>query len=229
MQSAEPILEVCGVSKSYSNGEGTVAALRRASLALKRGELVLIEGPSGSGKTTLLSILGLLLRPSEGRVFVAGSEVTALSERELPDLRAKNFGFIFQGFNLFGALSALDNVVLALRMRGRTGRDVAVEAERLLAAVGLEARTRHLPEALSGGQKQRVAIARALAGDPAIILGDEPTAALDTSSALSVMRLLRDLAKEQQRAVAVVSHDHRLEEFSDRVVRVVDGEMEVVS
>jgi putative ABC transport system ATP-binding protein len=229
MGSVEPIIEVRGVSKSYSNGESTVAALREASLALRSGELVLIEGPSGSGKTTLLSILGLLLRPSEGRVFVRGDEVTGLSERELPDLRAKNIGFIFQGFNLFGALSARDNVALALQMRGSNGRAAALEAERLLTTVGLQARCDHLPEALSGGQKQRVSIARALAGDPPIILGDEPTAALDTASALSIMGLMRDLAKQQQRAVAIVSHDPRLEAFSDRVVRVTDGRMEEVS
>jgi putative ABC transport system ATP-binding protein len=224
-----PVVEVCSVSKSYSSGDSTVVALKHASLSLTRGELVLIEGPSGSGKTTLLSILGLLLRPSEGRVLVDGNDVTDLPERRLPELRAKNFGFVFQGFNLFPALSALDNVAIALSVRGKAGRSASAEAERLLGVVGLKTRMRHLPEALSGGQKQRVAIARALAGDPPIILGDEPTAALDTTSALSTMSLLRSLAKEQGRAVAIVSHDQRLEEFSDHVVRVSDGTVERLS
>jgi putative ABC transport system ATP-binding protein len=216
------ILEVRSVSKSYASGGGTVTALKGASLSLRPGELILIEGPSGSGKTTLLSILGLLLRPSAGQVLVRGSDITRASERELPELRARNFGFIFQGFNLFGALSALDNVALPLRLRG-AGRRAELEARRLLTEVGLSERMSHRPPTMSGGQRQRVAIARALAGDPPIILGDEPTAALDTTSALAVMSLLRGLATEQQRAVAVVSHDRRLEDFADRVVHVVDG------
>jgi putative ABC transport system ATP-binding protein len=223
------VVEVRRVSKSYSNGDGTVVALSEASLSLSRGELVLIEGPSGSGKTTLLSILGLLMRPSEGSVFVDGEDVTALSERRLPSLRCKHFGFIFQGFNLFAALSARDNVALALRVRGQVGVKAVAEAERLLEQVGLGARLGHFPDALSGGQKQRVAIARALAGNPPIILGDEPTAALDTSSALGIMQVLRDLAKKEDRAVAIVSHDQRLETYADRVVRVSDGTVEQLS
>ncbi|MCB1435157.1 MAG: ABC transporter ATP-binding protein [Alphaproteobacteria bacterium] len=190
-------------------------------MSINPGEILLIEGPSGSGKTTLISILGLLLKPSRGSVFVGGRDVTALPERALPKIRAETFGFVFQGFNLFPALTALENVALAIRMKG--GRHPEHEARRLLAAVGLETRMHHLPANLSGGQKQRVAIARALGGNPPIILGDEPTAALDTKTALGVMDLLRTLATEQGRAVVVVTHDPRLERFADRVARVEDG------
>ena len=212
------------VSKVYGEGETAVSALAEADLAVRAGEVLLIEGPSGSGKTTLLSILGLLLRPSAGEVWIGGRPVSALPERELPPLRAGTFGFIFQGFNLFPALSARENVALAIRMKDpRTrAKDADAQAVGLLRAVGLGERLDYLPANLSGGQKQRVAIARALAGDPPLILGDEPTAALDSKTALAVMELLAELAR-QGRGVVVVTHDPRLERFADRVVRVEDG------
>jgi putative ABC transport system ATP-binding protein len=217
------ILELKDVSKTYGAGETAVHALSAASLALQSGELVLIEGPSGSGKTTLLSILGLLLRPSTGRISIDGSDITALDEGALPAIRARHFGFIFQGFNLFPALDALQNVAVSIRMKNPRAADPEGEARQLLGAVGLEGRMHHLPEDLSGGQKQRVAIARALGGSPRVILGDEPTAALDSKTALGVMDLLRGLAKNQGRTVVVVTHDHRLETYADRVIRVEDG------
>jgi putative ABC transport system ATP-binding protein len=216
------IVELNQVSKVYGAGENAVTALADADLRVHAGELVLIEGPSGSGKTTLLSILGLLLRPTAGQVVVGGRAVSGLPERELPAVRAKTFGFIFQGFNLFPALTARENVALAIRMKDPRVKDAGAQAERLLDAVGLGTRMHHLPEDLSGGQKQRVAIARALGGDPPLILGDEPTAALDSKTALSVMELLRGLVT-RGRGVAIVTHDHRLERFADRVVRVDDG------
>jgi putative ABC transport system ATP-binding protein len=218
----EPIVALEGVSKRYGSGETAVQALDGADLQIFPGEVVLIQGPSGSGKTTLLSILGLLLRPTSGRVLVGGRDVTRLDERALPALRAATFGFVFQGFNLFAALTALENVAIPTRLKG--GRPVAEdEARRLLEAVGLGQRLHALPEQLSGGQKQRVAIARALGGSPPVILGDEPTAALDSRTALGVMELLGGLARQQQRAVVVVTHDGRLDRFADRVVRVEDG------
>jgi putative ABC transport system ATP-binding protein len=219
-----PLLALRGVSKTYGAGETAVQALAGADLDVFGGEVLLIEGPSGSGKTTLLSILGLLLAPTSGRVAVGGRDVTALGERDLPAIRAATFGFVFQGFNLFPALTALENVAMPLRMKGQLrGDDADDEARRLLGAVGLADRLHHLPADLSGGQKQRVAIARALGGNPPVILGDEPTAALDSKTALAVMDLLRALAKERGRAVVVVTHDHRLERYADRVVRVEDG------
>jgi len=217
------LARLVGVGKIYGRGETAVAALSGATLDIRAGEVTLIEGPSGSGKTTLISILGLLLTPTSGEIWLEGRNVAGLGERQLPPLRARNFGFVFQGFNLFPALTALENVAMALQMKDGRVKNPRAEATRLLELVGLGPRMHHLPEDLSGGQKQRVAIARALAGNPPILIGDEPTAALDTKTALSVMELLRELATAHRRAVVVVTHDPRLERFADRVVRVEDG------
>ena len=221
--SIAPIAALRGITKTYGAGDTAVTALEGADLEVYPGEILLIEGPSGSGKTTLISILGLLLRPTAGDVFVRGARVNDLPERDLPPIRAGAFGFVFQGFNLFPALTALENVTIAIRMKAPKLRKPEVEAARLLRAVGLDDRMHHKPGDLSGGQKQRVAIARALGGDPPMIIGDEPTAALDTKTALGVMALLRELATAAGRAVVVVTHDPRLERFADRVARVEDG------
>jgi len=212
-----------GIGKIYGSGENAVAALTGASIDIRPGEVMLIEGPSGSGKTTLISILGLLLKPTSGEVWVEGKNVAGLGERHLPGLRARNFGFVFQGFNLFPALTAQENVAIAIQMKDPSAKDPRGEAKRLLELVDLGPRAHHLPADLSGGQKQRVAIARALGGNPPILIGDEPTAALDTKTALSVMELLRELASRHGRSVVVVTHDPRLERFADRVIRVEDG------
>ncbi|HET6283002.1 MAG TPA: ABC transporter ATP-binding protein [Polyangia bacterium] len=218
-----PIVELRKVGKRYGAGANAVQALVDADVAVHAGEVLLIQGPSGSGKTTLLSILGLLLRPTSGDVVVDGQVATGLPERALPAIRARHFGFVFQGFNLFAALTALENVALATQMKHPKARDTVEEARRLLAAVGLGDRMHHRPEELSGGQKQRVAIARALGGGPPVILGDEPTAAVDSKTALGIMELLHGLARNEGRAVVVVTHDHRLERYADRVVGVEDG------
>jgi putative ABC transport system ATP-binding protein len=218
-----PLVELRKVAKLYGTGAASVQALLDADLAVYPGEVLLIEGPSGSGKTTLLSILGLLLRPTSGDVVVEGQTASALPEKALPDLRARNFGFVFQGFNLFAALTALENVALATKMKHPHARNTEDEARRLLTAVGLGDRLHHRPDELSGGQKQRVAIARALGGGPPVILGDEPTAALDSKTALGIMDLLQGLARNEGRAVVVVTHDHRLERYADRVIAVEDG------
>ena len=221
----DSIVSLANVSKTYGAGEMAVTALSGASLEVRPGEVLLIEGPSGSGKTTLISILGLLLKPTSGELFIEGRQVIGLPEKALPELRARTFGFIFQGFNLFPALTALENVAIAVRVRNPRARNADGEARDLLASVGLADRTHHHPANLSGGQKQRVAIARALAGSPQVIVGDEPTAALDTKTALAVMELLQSLAKERGRSVVVVTHDPRLERYADRVVRVEDGQI----
>lgn len=218
-----PIVELRKVGKRYGAGESAVQALQDADLRVFPGEVLLIQGPSGSGKTTLLSILGLLLRPTTGDVVVGGRVATELPEKALPDIRARHFGFVFQGFNLFAALTALENVALATQIKDRRGRVATEEARRLLLAVGLGDRLHHRPDELSGGQKQRVAIARALGGGPMVILGDEPTAAVDSKTALGIMELLHGLARNEGRAVVVVTHDPRLERFADRVVAVEDG------
>ncbi|HEY0254127.1 MAG TPA: ABC transporter ATP-binding protein [Kofleriaceae bacterium] len=217
------LARLVGAGKIYGTGEHAVAALSEASLEIHPGEVTLIEGPSGSGKTTLISILGLLLKPTSGQVWIEGRDVAGLGERDLPALRARNFGFVFQGFNLFPALTAQENVAIAISMKDPRAKDPNREAKRLLELVDLGPRAHHLPADLSGGQKQRVAIARALGGNPPILVGDEPTAALDTKTALSVMELLRGLASDHGRAVVVVTHDPRLERFADRVIRVEDG------
>jgi len=222
-ESMRAIVELRGVSKRYGDGENEVQALAPADLVVREGEVLLLEGPSGSGKTTLLSILGLLLRPSGGEVIVQGRSVTGLPEKELPAVRANTFGFIFQSFNLFPALTAAENVALALTVKSPAVKRPHRQAEELLEMVGLGERKDHLPAELSGGQKQRVAIARALAGEPPVILGDEPTAALDTKTGLGVVRLLRELASAHRRGVVIVTHDHRLEAYADRIVRVEDG------
>ncbi len=222
------LARMVGIGKTYGAGENAVAALANATLDIRAGEVTLIEGPSGSGKTTLISILGLLLTPTTGEVWIEGKNVAGLGERALPGLRARNFGFVFQGFNLFPALTALENVAMAIQMKDPRAKKPKDEARRLLELVGLGPRMHHLPADLSGGQKQRVAIARALGGNPPILVGDEPTAALDTKTALSVMELLRELASTDGRAVVVVTHDPRLERFADRVVRVEDGQIQSI-
>jgi putative ABC transport system ATP-binding protein len=222
------LARLVGIGKIYGTGEHAVTALADATLDIRAGEVTLIEGPSGSGKTTLISILGLLLRATSGQVWLDGRDAARLGERELPALRARHFGFVFQGFNLFPALTATENVAIAIQMKDArmSARKATDEARRLLDLVGLGPRAHHLPADLSGGQKQRVAIARALGGNPPILVGDEPTAALDTKTALSVMELLRDLASNAGRAVVVVTHDPRLEKFADRVIRVEDGRIQ---
>lgn len=187
--------------------------------------MLLIVGPSGSGKTTLLSVMGCILRPTSGRVIVDGTDTSALGERRLPQLRAHYFGYVFQHYHLFNALTALENVEMTLRMKFGRYDQPRAEAARLLEAVGLGARLHHKPAALSGGERQRVAIARALAGDPPLILGDEPTAALDTENALAVVGLLHQLALRDRRTVVIVSHDARLEAYADRTIRVQDGKI----
>ena len=220
-----PLLAVEQVTKTYDMGGAPVHALRGVDLALHAGEVLLLLGPSGSGKTTLLSIMGCILRASSGRVVVDGRDVARVSERELPAVRLRHFGFVFQGFNLFPALTAAENVEVALGLKGVRGRAARAAALEALAAVDLADKASALPANLSGGQKQRVAIARALAGDPSIILADEPTAALDSTSGQLVMDLLRSLASDRERAVVIVTHDSRTFRYADRIVAIEDGQL----
>ena len=219
----DPILEMNHVSKVYGEGATEVKAVQDVSLALEPGEVVLVMGPSGSGKTTLLSMLGALLRPSQGEIRIDGTDLTRLSESQLPRLRLQNFGFIFQDFNLLSALTALENVMLVAQLAGARNGDARRRAVEILTDFGLQGRLDFLPEKLSGGEKQRVAIARALINEPAVILADEPTANLDSKIGFEIMRLLRQIAKEQRRSVVVVSHDQRIREIADRVLWLEDG------
>lgn len=220
-----PLLAVEQVTKTYDMGGAPVHALRGVDLALHAGEVLLLLGPSGSGKTTLLSIMGCILQATSGRVVIDGRDVARAPERDLPAVRLRHFGFVFQGFNLFPALTAAENVEVALGLKGVRGRAARTAAMEALAAVDLADKAAALPANLSGGQKQRVAIARALAGDPSIILADEPTAALDSTSGQLVMDLLRSLASRQQRAVVIVTHDSRTFRYADRIVAIEDGRL----
>ncbi|MGC4084583.1 MAG: ABC transporter ATP-binding protein [Vicinamibacterales bacterium] len=216
-------LEARGLRKVYAQGEAAMVALEHVDLDVHRGEMTLLMGPSGSGKTTLLSILGGILRQTEGTVRVDGRSLDGLGDRERSQFRLKNIGFVFQGFNLFPTLTAVQNVELALDLRGVTGREARAQASDLLEQVGLGAKLHAYPADLSGGQKQRVAIARALAGGPAILLADEPTAALDSHSGQSVMQLMQRLARDSGRAVVIVTHDGRMQPYANRVVQMADG------
>ncbi len=222
----EPVIQIRNLVKRYGQGDSAVHALRGIDLDVNAGEILVLMGPSGSGKTTLVSIMGCILRATSGSVIVNGRETLGLRESALPDLRLKNFGFIFQGFNLFPALSAQENVEVALNLHNISGRRAADRASELLEQVGLADKRRTKPADLSGGQKQRVAIARALAGDPPIILADEPTAALDSTSGRIVLQLLSKLARERNRAVVIVTHDPRVDDYADRVVHIADGQIE---
>jgi putative ABC transport system ATP-binding protein len=218
------VLEAIRLAKDFREGRGDIVpVLKGVSLSLARGEIVSLEGPSGSGKTTLLSILGCILTPSSGRVFVDGEEVAPDRPARLPEIRKKSIGFVFQQFNLFPSLTALENVEYALNVKGEKGLPARREAERVIDAVGLSDRRDFLPRDLSGGQKQRVAIARALAGKSPILLADEPTANLDSQIGGQVLEMFRALAKKEDRALLIVTHDPKVRTVADRVLRIHDG------
>jgi putative ABC transport system ATP-binding protein len=216
-----PPLEAIALHKVYREGPTTVHAVRGVSLTVQAGQLILLMGPSGSGKSSLLSMLGCILRPTDGELKVMGRRII-WDERLLPLVRREHFGFIFQHFNLLSSLTAAENVAMTLRLKGQP-RGALPRAKAALAMVGLEHRWNFLPRDLSGGEKQRVAIARALIGNPPILLADEPTGNLDSTSGRVVVQLLKQVAVEQQRAVIVVTHDPRVVPFADEVLYLEDG------
>jgi putative ABC transport system ATP-binding protein len=217
------VLEAEDVTKTFQEGRETVSVLRGVSLALEAGEIVALEGPSGSGKTTFLSILGCILTASSGRVTIDGTTIDVARPDKLPDVRKRSIGFVFQQYNLFPALTALENVEYALNIKGKTGKAARREADELLDTVGLGDRKNFLPRDLSGGQKQRVAIARALAGRPPVILADEPTANLDSQVGASVLELFKSLAKKDARGLLIVTHDPKVRGVADRTIGIRDG------
>ncbi len=216
-----PAYKLANVRKRYGTGENCIEALRGISLIIRRGEFVAIMGPSGSGKTTLLSIMGLLTRPTSGVVKILGRDVMKLTDGQATLLRRKIISFIFQTFNLVPWLTAAENVELALAI-GEYHKNKRRRIMELLKAVGLGHRANHKPSELSGGEQQRVAIARSLASDPAIILADEPTGNLDTSSGLQIMKILRSLS-EEGKTIVMVTHDRRMAGTADRIVKIRDG------
>ena len=220
---APEILRVSGLTKVFGRGDAAVRAVDGVDLNVCCGELVLIMGPSGSGKTTLLTMIGGLLRPTSGSVVIEGLDITTLSEARLAPVRRKLVGFIFQSFNLWESLTVQENVELPLNIAGIKGRQARERARALLTDRGLAGRLSFRTRDLSGGEKQRVSIARALANEPRLLLADEPTANLDSKHGRDVMQLLHDISKKGDRAVIVVSHDHRIREVADRILWLEDG------
>ena len=211
------------VKMVFQSGRQSIQVVKELDWEIPRGDIQLLMGPSGSGKTTLLSILAGLLTPTAGNVYLLGEEITSMSRAGLAQFRLKNIGFIFQNFNLFPALTASENVEILLNVKGIRGQAARQQAQGLLEQVGLGNKANQKPSDLSGGQKQRVAIARALAGQPRLIMADEPTAALDSRSGHTVIELLRTLAKEEGCTVLMVTHDPRILDVADRVAYMEDG------
>ena len=219
----QPVVRFDHVTKTYDDGGVQVEAVRGVSFAVAPRRFTMIVGPSGSGKTTLLSILGCILTPTSGTLSVAGNATAGLTPEQLAALRRRYIGFIFQSYNLFPTLTAEQNVRIALDLRGERGSEATVRAQRALQQVGLRHRMKSFPSNLSGGEQQRVAVARALVGAPAVLLADEPTAALDSENGIAVMQLLAEIAKDTSRAVLAVTHDPRTVPFATRVLRIEDG------
>jgi putative ABC transport system ATP-binding protein len=217
------LLEVREVSRSYGSGHTKVTALEDVSFGLDKGRLLAVLGPSGSGKTTLLSIIAGLLEPTSGEVRVDGSPIQLRTSREAAAFRRAHVGLVFQEYHLVPYLNAAENLLLVPHLDGRVSRSDRERAARLLTEFGLEDRARHTPSMLSGGERQRVAIARALMNDPAIMLVDEPTSHLDTERGRQVVDLLRDHIRGREMTCVMVTHDPRMAEEADEVLRLVDG------
>jgi putative ABC transport system ATP-binding protein len=221
----ETVLEATNLAMTYQDGRHEVHVLRGVSLSIRRGEIVALEGPSGSGKSTLLCILGCLLTPTSGTVVIDGQEVDARRPGRLRNARRNSIGYVFQQFNLFPSLTAAENVLYALNLKGWRGTRARNETNRVLEAVGLADRKDFRPRDLSGGQRQRVAVARALAGPSSIILADEPTGNLDSHSGTLVLNLFRDLARSEARGLLIATHDPLVRSIADRVLTIRDGRL----
>lgn len=220
----QAIVQVKNVKKTYQSGDTLVTALDSTTETFNKGELTLIMGPSGSGKTTLLSLVGCVIYPTSGDVFLKNIQVNKLTENELAKIRLNTIGFVFQQFNLIEPLTALENVMQPMILQGASNKEAKERALIALEKVNLLERKNNLPKKLSGGQKQRVAIARALVTNPEIILCDEPTASLDAKSGATIMEELKQLSR-QDKAVIIVTHDLRLRKFADRIVYVEEGKV----
>jgi putative ABC transport system ATP-binding protein len=222
----ETVVRATGLTRRYKMGDAFVEALRGVDLTIQRGEFVALVGPSGSGKSTVLNLIGGLDRPTAGQVWIDGIELSATDERALTRHRRQHVGFVFQTFNLLPRLSAEENVALPLMFSGVPHGERLDRARALLQRVGLTHRLTHRPTQLSGGEQQRVAIARALVGQPALLLADEPTGNLDTTTGGEIMALLKELNQESDLTLLVVTHDPEVAAFADRVVKLRDGRVE---
>ncbi|WP_018756983.1 ABC transporter ATP-binding protein [Paenibacillus terrigena] len=220
----KPLLKLEDVFKCYAMGGEEVTTLQGVSLQILQGEFVAIVGPSGSGKSTLMNMIGCLDVPTSGSYWIDGQEVSRMKDSQLAEIRNQKIGFIFQSFHLLSALSALENVELPLVYRGMSAKARKEQAQHALREVGLEERMHHRPSQLSGGQQQRVAIARALAGQPPILLADEPTGALDTKTGLEVMQMIHTLHRKGH-TIVLITHDPQIAAQAERVIHIVDGQI----
>jgi putative ABC transport system ATP-binding protein len=218
-----PAVETVNLKKTYYLGKVRVPALRGVSVKFFPGEMAVIMGPSGSGKTTLLNLMGTFDRPTSGKIYLDGQDLTRMSEGELTRLRREKIGFVFQFYNLIPVLTAYENLELPMLLAGKPKEERRSRTEELLRLVGLSQRAHHRPDELSGGEQQRVAIGRALANRPSLLLADEPTGDLDTKTGGEVVEVLRRAAKEEGVAVIVVTHDPKVAERADRVLEIRDG------
>jgi len=221
----KPTLSAHNLSKIYGRGHTEVKAVDNVSLDINPGELVLIMGPSGSGKTTLLSMLGGLLRPTQGSIEIDNHDITALGESQLNTIRALKIGFVFQAFNLLEALTVEENILFPARLKQGGIASARERADQLIKDLGLNHRRKALPNTLSGGEKQRTAIARALINAPRLILADEPTGNLDSQTGQDVMMILHNIARDEGYTVVMVTHDPRVEEVADKILWLEDGKL----
>lgn len=218
-----PILYTDGINKKFSTGKQTIQALNNVSVNIQAGTLTILRGRSGSGKTTLINSLGALDRPDSGKIVFLEEELTKLTSKKADLVRRKNMGFIFQSFALISLMSAFENVEFALRIAGFSSSEAEKRAKECLELVGLEKRMDHRPQEMSGGEQQRVAIARAIAHRPRIIFADEPTAELDSHNAIQVMKLFKDLIKNEGITIVMTTHDPNMMELGDYVIQLEDG------
>jgi putative ABC transport system ATP-binding protein len=218
-----PLIELIAVEKEYRLGLTRVTALNQIDLSIEHGEFIAVWGPSGSGKSTLCNLIGLTDYPTSGTLTFESRDMGSLSDDQRSDMRSKQFGFIFQDFNLIPVLTALDNVALPLQIQGFTGKQARKQAEKLLGELGLEQHTHHRPNKLSGGQQQRVAIARALITHPALVIADEPTANLDSANAKKIIDIMRETNRRNGTTFIFSTHDQRLLSRVRRRIRLHDG------
>jgi len=219
------IIKLDGVWKIYQLGKIELAVLKDINLEIAPGAFVVILGPSGSGKSTMLNMVGCLDLPTKGKVFLDGNDISKMSEDELAQARGRKIGFIFQQFNLLHNLNALENVMLPMVFQNKPEGERAKRAESLLTSLGLKERMFHRPNELSGGEQQRIAIARALSNNPDIVVADEPTGNLDSTTGKKIMEILKDLHKNEKKTIIVVTHDPTIANYSNQVVHIKDGQL----
>jgi len=221
----DSLIKLENVWKIYKLGEVDVSVLRGVSLEINSGSFVTIMGPSGSGKSTLMYLLGLLDVPTRGKIYLQGQDVSSFSEDDLARLRGKKIGFVFQQFNLLPNLTALENVMLPMIFQGVPENQRKERGTQLLESINLGKRIKHRPKEMSGGEQQRIAIARSLVNDPEILIADEPTGNLDSSTGKTVMEILTKLHKEQKKTIIVVTHDPNIAHYSQNIIHIQDGEI----